>query len=402
LEFIPAMGAFKGIGFGRVKRVAVTAKEIAPAYLVGTAPSAERFGITLALDRPFCFARPHTGSSGNNRFESEDFISGGAIKGALARRLGLADRPGAVQPIHAGYPHLVKHFEKVRVTHAFPSLADSPRRPVSLPFSLVTDQNGNILDVARKAKAGLICGAAPAFQPDWKEKHWAKAQDLCGITGLSRRLSVHNAIDRATRRTRENALFAIESVAPEERAWLADADLTRIHDDVERAKVAEELQQLLAQGLDRLGKTEAKTLEVRIGRPHPLAVDRRDQWLVDGEAIVVLQTAARLTLDPYHIPPTNGHQQLLSAYQEAWHELSCGSLELTHFYARQMLVGGGYLWHRFRAGHPYNPELLTLPGSVFVLKATNPQASEGHLQHWLKQGLPQLKEAPGGDDWRQT
>jgi hypothetical protein len=45
---------------------------------------------------------------------------------------------------------------------------------------------------------------------------------------------------------------------------------------------------------------------------------------------------------------------------------------------------------------------LTLPGSVFVLEACEKKRAEQKLEEWLRQGLSQLANAPGGEDWQQT
>ncbi|MGH8490903.1 MAG: hypothetical protein ACREXS_19080 [Gammaproteobacteria bacterium] len=117
-----------------------------------------------------------------------------------------------------------------------------------------------------------------------------------------------------------------------------------------------------------------------------------------------MQSAARLLPNPGNIPPTNGGDQLLKLYQAAWRELSDHTLELQRFYAQQQLAGGQYLWRRFRKGaHPYNPELLTVPGSVFVLKlAGDEKTAREKLQAWLDHGLSPLKSDPYGEDWEQN
>ena len=90
---------------------------------------------------------------------------------------------------------------------------------------------------------------------------------------------------------------------------------------------------------------------------------------------------------------------MLQAHQRAWNELSGGPLKLERFFARQALVGGTYLWTRFRKqADLYNPEVLTLLGSVFVLETREKKRAEQKLQEWLRQGLSQLANAPGGED----
>lgn len=121
-------------------------------------------------------------------------------------------------------------------------------------------------------------------------------------------------------------------------------------------------------------------------------------------AVVTLQSAARLLPKLRDIPATNGDEALKNAYAATWAELSSGQLELLWYYARQQLVGGQYLWRRFGKGRrPYNPEVLTTPGSVFVLKLAGDRTiAEERLSEWLSHGLCQLAEAPGSEHWQET
>jgi hypothetical protein len=44
-----------------------------------------------------------------------------------------------------------------------------------------------------------------------------------------------------------------------------------------------------------------------------------------------------------------------------------------------------------------------MPGSVFVLKLAGDRTmAEERLCEWLYHGLPQLADAPGGEDWQET
>ncbi len=387
LEFTPALGAFKGAGFGRIISVNVE-RASRPSLLVGTVPPDKpRFGIRLMLDRPFCFAKHHTPDS--NRYESEAFIPGGAILGAMARRL---------------FPHgnqiLRENFNAIRVTHAFPS-GENGKRPVVLPLSLVfnPDQDGKIYDVARKDKPGLIHGRAGIFQIDWKGKHWGKACVISGWPGLSRVIAVRTEINKKTGTAYEGKLFATEAIVPENRVWLADVDLSAIP-EARRETVTAALRDFLAIGLDMLGKTKAVAQIEFMGEPTTPTAESRD-LVVDGITIVTLQSAARLLPYSGGIPPTNGGKQLFDLYKAAWHELSDHTLDLQRFYAQQQLVGGQYLWRRFHQGAPsYNPELLTVPGSVFVLKlAGDEKTARCRLRAWLDHGLPLLSSDPYGEDW---
>lgn len=410
LEFMPALGALKGAGFGRVLAVEVTqAPDSVQAPDEATLdPGSIAFGIRLRLDRPFCFARPHPPDS--NRYESEEFIPGGAMKGALARRLRQSGADSG--PLdHPDYPALCQHFDLLRFTHAFPVAESSTVRPVVPPLSLVIGPKNaaekapdDLYDVAFKGEPGLIHHQAPAFSADWKDKHFTMAYQKCGWRAPPlRSLLVRTEIDPYTGAARENKLFATECVVPEGYQSLARVCLSQVSDASERSRVIGELERLLPAGLDRLGKTEAEAEQIEIlAQCLSLALPCHPV-IHDNIAVVTLQSAARLLPHPWVIPPTNGGPQLLSEYQGAWCELSGGSLDLVRFFTRQQLVGGRYLWTRFQHGeHPYNPELLTLPGSVFVLQVRDEAKATAKLSGWLENGLPQLACAPGGEDWQKT
>jgi hypothetical protein len=99
--------------------------------------------------------------------------------------------------------------------------------------------------------------------------------------------------------------------------------------------------------------------------------------------------------NPYGILATNDGEKLKARYAAMWDRLSEDSLELSHFYAQQQLVGGGYLHQRFWKEKPYNPEVLTIPGSVFVFTVKNQEKAKKLINDWLVNGLPQDDEA----DW---
>jgi hypothetical protein len=186
LEYVPALGALKGAGFGRVLKVEVSHQPVpsSPGAASSVDPKVTAFGIVLTLDRPFCFARSHPPDS--NRYESEDFIPGGASKGAIARRLRQSARD--TDPLdHPAFPQLCQYFDVLRFTHAFPAMAANTVRPVMPPLSLMTgpkdatpDPPDNLYDVALKDGPGLIHNRAPAFSMDWKDKHFGMAYEKCG------------------------------------------------------------------------------------------------------------------------------------------------------------------------------------------------------------------------------
>ncbi|MEE8587685.1 MAG: RAMP superfamily CRISPR-associated protein, partial [Acidobacteriota bacterium] len=178
LGWITSLGAEKGVGFGRLLRVAVS--EAAPCALADQAEAhlrvefggeATEAGFILTPEAAFCIAKPRVA---RNLFESEESISGKVIKGCIAATWALRLNRDPSMPIGMAWdpqrPTLGKHFEVLRFTHGQPTAEDDPRRPVTHPLSLVTSPGGTVYDVALLTGPALVGQplAAPAFSVDWK------------------------------------------------------------------------------------------------------------------------------------------------------------------------------------------------------------------------------------------
>lgn len=418
LQSIPALGAYKGMGFGRLSGAEVSLEARDPNRITAVAdrragaqvPSV--LGLALSLDRPFCFTRNRM--TDDNLFLSHPYIPGGAIKGAMASRLCDHARPKrSVREINeqaTPWPLLCRHFDKLRLTHALPAPRGHYQRPVAVPLSFCYARSGpkdRLHDVALRSGAGLVNERAPLFAPDWKTQHEAHARERCGFgASLRETLQIRNAIDPETGAVAENKLFALEGVVSDTHHWLAELHLSAVPEG-ERVALIDELDAFFKGGLDRLGKTKAEAV-VRVWRgPFPKAA-RSQPWSENGDLVITLQSDARLLLPKrflsrdHVVPPTNGGASLLEAYREAWMDLSKDSLCLRRFYASQHLVGGMYWWGRFGGKvnpSAYNPELLTGAGSVFVFAVEKPVTAKDKLDAWLVKGLPQADKR---DKWDQN
>ncbi|CRI67874.1 conserved hypothetical protein [Thiocapsa sp. KS1] len=413
LEYAGSLGAMKTAGYGRICDVEVELTPVvaARAAVQGGPPldlKATRFGLLLRFDRPICIARPH---AGNNRYESEDHVPGSVLRGAIAARIFQSDRSDLCSDPR--FDAICAHFRNLRIMQALPVPASidvsALRRPVVPPFSLVEAPNSyganHLYDVALKQQsAGLIHNRAPAFFLDWK---WGGAADLqsatqCGLSrpAPARRIEVRTAIEPCRGVAKDSALFATEVVSTDEHLWLAEIDLADIPNADDRSRVVSALQALLDGPLRQIGKTKANANAQLLPSfaPHVQCKD----LVQDGIACVCLQSAARLLPDPYGLSGTGGAADLFKRYAETWKDLSFGHLTLLRFFARQDLIGGGYLRERFWSDRAaYNPELLTSPGSVFVLRLEGDKAEAiKRLKDWRDKGLGQPTGAPGGDDWR--
>jgi hypothetical protein len=162
---------------------------------------------------------------------------------------------------------------------------------------------------------------------------------------------------------------------------------------------------LLAEPLAPLGKTKA-TVEV-LPRDAPYGTSGCCRWSPDTAAwprqpdaaiCILLQSSAALLPPGLQCSGSNGGADLAQAYAQVWRRLSDKRLTLRHWYARETLAGGRYWLSRFQGRTPpYHPVLLTLPGSVFILRparGAKPRDIQETLRRWHREGLPAIG-APG-------
>lgn len=403
LRLVPAFGALKGSGFGRLLEVAIeteTAPHITPDKRSGQRPPAvpsatnsqpgDAIGLRIRPGEPFCFARPAVG--GGNHFEAESHIPGAAIKAAIARRTQAA--PGR-------WPLLEQQLSALQLSHALPVPSGESQRPLVLPLSLV-EAAGDFHDIAGDAQPGLIRGEAPLFNIDWKPPQWDAASRLYNPLPAQpqRLLDIRTAINAATGSAADGELFSMETVAPQGCDWLSNLYPGEALNADQTQQLQRELADLASAGLSHLGKTKASaSLTLEPAYPYT-----RPQQAVAGDSVTLhLQTPARLLPADLDSCGSNDGDTLQQAYASAWQALSGGALELQRFFASQRLLGGTYWRNRFcSSGQAYQPQLFTQPGSVFVLAIKDADAADALLQRWQQQGLPQLADAPGGEDWQRN
>lgn len=374
LAWVAAFGADKGIGYGKVGRVAIAIAPRNPQPSLRI--SGDRLGLRLQFDRPICFSRPQIGKTEGNRYETEDFVPGAAIIGALSRH--WPDRLSA-------------QLSKIRVTHALPAALGVGQRPLAVPCSLAFFRD-TLADLAlASAKVGAD-GTAPAFQPDWKGGQWGEVLARCGWPELGRRLDVHTAIAADTGTAESGKLFSVESIDTRDREWLAEVDLAEI-DDAMRDDVRQALVDGLREGLWPLGRTDAHAAVEIV--PDGIAI-RGAGDPGSGEAVVLaLQSAAELLFPIPDASRIRRPADWIANYDAVFQALSGGALAVSRIFTRERLAGGKYLHRRFGRGD-YRPWLLTLPGSVFVLRVNDAVRAGPVLADWLQHGLP----SPAGEDWR--
>ncbi len=428
LRWINGLGSNRSVGFGNLISVEIDCK--CTKNLLREETSADEptgsFDLVIIPLSPFCVARHCVAE---NIFESERIIPGNVIKGCLAEQWRkLVDQDSAKDVSKLDDPNrqeLLSNFDKIRFTHAFPAPAASNTRPIVAPLSIVK-VNKRLYDIAMHDNAIAITidefddnndkklklRMAPAFQIDWKD--FSDTEQAFGWEtpelSLTTELRVRTSIDSVKRKADEGKLFAQEMIVPKGFEWYSSVDLDAIKDPDMRAKVAGQLQGLLAHGLRGLGKTKTRA-KVKVIHSYKRVRPKFDSSVAptkDGVWIITLQTPAILC-NPYEMNEQSRREELCRSYKNAWADISDGSIEMSHYFAAQSLAGGFYLHRRFRTDDKstYYPFLLTNPGSVFVLKKVNDRAQE-LINDWLKHGLPlpgwakerYATQGSPGEDWR--
>ncbi len=385
LEYIPAMGSFKGVGWGRLDKHQLEPKPSSPSPIDnnGLAKHATRFGIQLKLDRPLCLGVPRTPDS--NQIISSEMIPGNVIKALIAR---LYDNNAT---------NLEKFvcFDQLIITHATPAKQSNPVRHMPLPLSLATinlQNNGSIaIDLAQIEQH--IWPVAPTLALDWK----AEDKDLIG-KAISQGVKAPNRI--VVLRTEINAdgvseqgkLFSLECIDPDAHIWCAEIELCQISPE-KRVAVFKALLARLQHGLSGVGKTKA---HASISFDYRLPITQKYGPLALGQHIVTLKTAARMLPPNLRSQGTNSAGILQGYYLAYWQTvLEDHDIKLSRYFAQQSLSSCYYHQRQYQAEKTsYHPEWLTNAGSVFILDINNAN-SLARLQGFIQTGLPAHTEIDG-------
>lgn len=404
LQLQTQIGAWRNIGFGRVIKVEVTRKVEGGVTRRPMPPGAWADGrrrFALTSDDALCLS---ASTQRGNVFVSVDHVSGGTIKGVLARM--LMERHGVKSLDELPRLALARHFDKVRVTHALPAKHEG-KRPLPLPQSLVSLGGGKIRDAFRHAAPPDTLSGAVAFQTDWKGTDFETARANQGWGETRSYLRVRTDIN-GEGQAKDGALFAYDCrVAEAGTRWLFDIDLSGVP-EADRRSVAESLDGLLAEGLAPIGKTDARATVAPCdagaawasGAPKGLKVGDRVPVLLVSDAVLFPTTVIEVE------PPQE--VDLVRRYAEQFEALQreiVGAdgeppLRYRHHFATQRLAGGDYLHRRYGPGQAYRPLVLTEAGSVFVFEVVDVQRARVVLDHWQRCGLalpPQVRDVHGAD-----
>lgn len=412
LLWLATVGAEKGVGFGRLKSVQIGAPTPdTTSVTIGIPAVPGSLHLRITAREPLLVGGIK--SRRTNYVASKQELPGGLLKGALCRALNEAHgiRP-VTRPLDEScmvdfpaFKALVKHFSKIRVTHAWPALVGSPR-PVRLPLSTV-EHNG-----ALAGDLALSDERAPLVQERFSPAYFGDAKNLKRYEGFAEPAELfitRSEIDDVSQRTAESQLFTYQFYAPytfdgeQERPieWICNVDFAAITNPAEQGAARQQFAVAVKQHLHRMGKL-SRQVDVAVcdggARPAAKSYPLFQDPIQDDLALVTLQSSA-IMLDPNTVRSLLLGQDLHEVYAKYWHDISDGALALDDFFAHQGFEGG-YLYHRYlgtaertNRPHQYRPYYLTLAGSLFKLRVADKINAPKLLTRWLSCGLPLPKWA---------
>jgi len=405
LGAIPAVGAFKSIGFGELAAKPELSEQAPPARrMIGL--DSERVALEIAFDRPVLIDARRLA---DNVFTSSAIVPGAVVKGALAMSLG---RQGHLAPA------LSRALSAIGISQALPLDVHGRAMMQTPPRSLIIAEGEEGMVVGcglfTPLEGGALIGGEPGlFSNDWKPKGHRAAAAAMNWTP--------SRLDPTVQRTR--VAVGEDGVAEDQMLFVHQA-LPCLHDDATTKAGGKMVQRrwrlevsrngvpadawsallgALAEGLDGIGKTDAR-LSVVNASP-TAAPDAPDPMNgPDGaECWAVTLASPTLMIDP------DESWDAAVQYQDYWNwalrRLGCdGRAVLTSWFTHERLHGGYEAMRRslFGAGR-YQPLLLTSPGSVFLL--TGPPELRNALRKALLHGLPARPPKASGKDvltWKDT
>lgn len=362
LRLIPAVGAFKSVGFGRVEKAEIT--HVIRRPLVLPAPrkaGSDRVHLTMTFDRPLLVDAQRIA---DNVFQSAAIIPGAVVKGALAER--LAERQDSA---------LAKALTNTMFGHAFPLFDNCEERShLALPLSLVCDDDETMVCDALLSHISAppqLKEKAPKFRASWKKNmdDFLLTRNIPSNRRIIFDTRTRTAIDPELGASQDGQLFSYSMVVPGDCRWRTEIDRGSADPDDFRTLLA-----VLEEGLDGIGKTGASAAITVRDVPIPVAVPvpgYADLWAVTLTTPALLNDPQRLLKDG----------DLTADYTAYWRQAA--NLEMVNFFATQRLAGG-YQAVRFPSRPDgYYPWLLTEPGSVFLLKGDG-----ASLEDLLRSNLP--------------
>ena len=427
-RWIPSVGSFRSVGFGRVAGAAVTVIEerhwsanstqaVNPVSGLptnspivvktprgpSTPPAVHPRSrlLTVRMESPFCVGGRRRD---RNVHRSLTHLTGAVLKGAVAQQLrrivGLNHRDAlAKHSVNGLWNALCQNYSDVRFLVAFPAACGSTHRPLVDPLSLFKGDSNAVRDASSLDQPFLVKASqtsdrwtAPAFSIDWKSDETTDWDS--GRRQPVKELRLHTAIDSVKRRAKDEHLFAHELVHSKTKDGNAVVFHGRITlpsgwDAQTQARVWDELEALFDMAVFRIGKTKARA-RFQLSDP-PVDPQRASSTKTDNNRWVIALQSPALILNPQvvHDEWIKGNDNSEALYASYFETISNQSLKLVNQF-RDGSLHGGFLSYRSNSKN-YCPFLVTESATVFVLEAVDPNKqaeAQQFVQNWFDTGLP--------------
>lgn len=385
LALVPALGAIKSSGFGRLadeNGFAVgAARAVSPASSTRVVALKQPVEVSYIVDRPFLVGGRMASA---NLFKGSMVIPGAAIKGALAT---------ALQDAELMTEAMGDLLAAITIDHAFPQPFDEQGNPKAepwrpLPLSLATADVGQgrnrrtrlydrlLADpdaaLPKDGERTLLLSFAPDFKGDSQiREHLGLSWPLDDDPGYDVR--TRTKIDRKTgaaevdEKSEAGQLFSYAAVKSKDHVWVGRIVLPEGADPT----LVGQIVALLETGIVGLGKTSAM-LSAVFGQPTAATATPAPPYAL------TLMTPAVLN----DLEALNARRSLFDDYGAYWRALG---YRLIRFFAAQELEGG-YVALRYPPRPGWcSSYLLTQPGSVFLVE---PEEGATPIEELLTFGLP--------------
>lgn len=391
LAIVPAIGAFKTIGYGEVRASSVTLDGLVSDLANPSAadPGPGLFELRFRLDRALMIA---PGMPEGNVFVSAETIPGSVLKGALARRLVLGG-----WRIDAAEAKRDRSLTRLRIGAAQPWCDDDALAPVGDHAALQRGKGQLGAPPPGDAAASLAETLGPLRKPPSffhdEKRERIDPDDRSRPPAPSLRLDVRTRVAIQEGVAKDTALFTHIAIDSDGVEWRAEVDLPE-------GDEAAPLRRALADGLFDIGKTKAAMVQTRLHSKSPAPEPCHGRWRLRLLSPAHLVRAAEMKTE----------SSLLNALEGYWIAASRGALRVVQgqigeeikplIFASQSLLGGAAVWRlpQFDRSR-YEPLVLTEAGSVFILEGAEEPGGAACLDTWQRHGLPRRPDLP---EWPYT
>ncbi|MCP4183012.1 MAG: hypothetical protein GY761_06805 [Hyphomicrobiales bacterium] len=401
-KFIRAFGSMKSIGHGKSISIRIQPwQEVNGASLKPPKSARKIDGKALISVKPKEPLLVEPEIHNENIYVGREEISGGLIKGTIARQLALA---GCLNEYS-------ECLSKMRINHALPAPVSHNDRPFCLPKSAIiikSAQDAYLSDLTMIDVANLQADIVPA--PGHKSEDLRVTEQQFRPTGLRKYLRNRTGVSAENWTAASGILFSQQYVVADDNHWLCEISLPPDLDDDDalHGRLAELVAMIENTGLLTLGKSQAEADCVLVKvQPHAANVQlspaeqrvearivlQSDSWLLDSDQLSGIANWG------------NSAQSYENYFLRAFNLIlnhPLDGLVLEKHFASEILVGGDKAV-RFREGgsnsEEYMPYMMTSKGSVFVLsvpEAAAPKFAEA-VKTFLSNGLP---VPVSGRDWQ--